>query len=120
MRLVMIQSQRLFVTYQYLLPVLKNICDDKEEGPVLLHVVTHKGHGYPPAEESDDKYHGVAKFDIVTGKQHKPKPNAPSYTSVFAKGLVAEAREDNRIVAITTSVRRSVRCRRPPADRRLS
>ena len=85
----------------HLLPVLKNICDDKEEGPVLLHVVTHKGHGYPPAEESDDKYHGVAKFDIVTGKQHKPKPNAPSYTSVFAKGLVAEAREDDRIVAIT-------------------
>ena len=85
----------------HLLPVLKNIRDDKEEGPVLLHVVTHKGHGYPPAEESDDKYHGVAKFDIVTGKQDKPKSNAPSYTSVFAKGLVAEAREDDRIVAIT-------------------
>jgi 1-deoxy-D-xylulose-5-phosphate synthase len=85
----------------HLLPVLKNIRDDKEEGPLLLHVVTHKGHGYPPAEESDDKYHGVAKFDVVTGKQHKPKPNAPSYTSVFAKGLIAEAREDDRIVAIT-------------------
>ena len=85
----------------HLLPVLKNIRDDKEEGPVLLHVVTHKGHGYPPAEESDDKYHGVGKFDIVTGKQHKPKSNAPSYTSVFAKGLIAEAQVDNRIVAVT-------------------
>ncbi|MDP6787193.1 MAG: 1-deoxy-D-xylulose-5-phosphate synthase [Rhodospirillales bacterium] len=85
----------------HLLPVLKNIRDDKEEGPVLLHVVTRKGHGYPPAEESDDKYHGVAKFDVVTGKQHKPKSNAPSYTSVFAKGLIAEARKDDRIVAIT-------------------
>ncbi len=85
----------------HLLPVLKNIRDDKEDGPVLLHVVTHKGHGYPPAEESADKYHGVAKFDVVTGKQDKPKSNAPSYTSVFAKGLIAEAREDDRIVAIT-------------------
>ncbi|HJO97208.1 MAG TPA: 1-deoxy-D-xylulose-5-phosphate synthase [Rhodospirillales bacterium] len=85
----------------HLLPVLKNIRDDKEEGPVLLHVVTRKGHGYPPAEESDDKYHGVVKFDVVTGKQHKPKSNAPSYTSVFAKGLIAEAREDDRIVTIT-------------------
>ena len=85
----------------HLLPVLKNIHDDKEAGPLLLHVVTQKGHGYPPAEKSDDKYHGVAKFDVVTGKQHKPKPNAPSYTSVFAKALIAEAREDDRIVAIT-------------------
>ena len=85
----------------HLLPVLKNIRDDKEDGPVLLHVVTHKGHGYPPAEESADKYHGVAKFDVVTGKQDKPQSNAPSYTSVFAKGLIAEAREDDRIVAIT-------------------
>ena len=85
----------------HLLPVLKNIRDDKEDGPVLLHVVTHKGHGYPPAEESADKYHGVAKFDVVTGKQDKPQSDAPSYTSVFAKGLIAEAREDDRIVAIT-------------------
>ena len=85
----------------HLLPVLKNIRDDKEDGPVLLHVVTHKGHGYPPAEESADKYHGVAEFDVVTGKQDKPQSNAPSYTSVFAKGLIAEAREDDRIVAIT-------------------
>ena len=88
----------------HLLPVLKNIRDDTEPGPVLLHVVTQKGHGYPPAEESDDKYHGVAKFDVVTGKQHKPKPNAPSYTKVFAESLIREAQEDERIVAVTAAM----------------
>ena len=86
---------------EHLLPVLRNIRDDKEPGPVLLHVVTQKGHGYLPAEASADKYHGVSKFDLVTGKQDKGKPNAPSYTSVFAKALIAEAEEDDRIVAIT-------------------
>jgi 1-deoxy-D-xylulose-5-phosphate synthase len=88
----------------HLLPVLKNIREDKEPGPVLLHVVTQKGHGYPPAEESDDKYHGVAKFDIVTGKQDKPVPNAPSFTRVFGQALVQEAEDDDRIVAVTAAM----------------
>ena len=86
---------------EHLLPVLKNLRDDKEAGPMLLHVVTQKGHGYPPAEESADKYHGVGKFDVVTGKQHKSAPKAPSYTSVFANALIKEAEEDESIVAIT-------------------
>ncbi len=86
---------------EHLLPVLKNLRDDTEAGPMLLHVVTQKGHGYPPAEESADKYHGVAKFDVVTGKQHKSAPKAPSYTSVFANALIKEAEEDESIVAIT-------------------
>ena len=88
----------------HLLPVLKNLRDDKEPGPVLLHVVTEKGHGYKPAEESADKYHGVSKFDVVTGKQHKAIANAPSYTSVFAKALIAEAKDDDKIVAITAAM----------------
>jgi 1-deoxy-D-xylulose-5-phosphate synthase len=88
----------------HLLPVLKNIRDDHEPGPILLHVVTQKGHGYGPAERSADKYHGVVKFDVVTGKQHKPKANAPSYTGVFAKALVAEAKMDEKIVAITAAM----------------
>ncbi|MAO55070.1 MAG: 1-deoxy-D-xylulose-5-phosphate synthase [Rhodospirillaceae bacterium] len=88
----------------HLLPVLKNLRDDKEPGPVLLHVVTEKGHGYKPAEESADKYHGVSKFDVVTGKQHKAVANAPSYTSVFAKALIAEAKDDDKIVAITAAM----------------
>ncbi|MEE9316748.1 MAG: 1-deoxy-D-xylulose-5-phosphate synthase, partial [Rhodospirillales bacterium] len=88
----------------HLLPVLKNLRDDKEPGPVLLHCVTEKGHGYKPAEASADKYHGVSKFDLVTGKQDKPKSNAPSYTSVFAKGLIAEAEVDDKIVAITAAM----------------
>jgi 1-deoxy-D-xylulose-5-phosphate synthase len=88
----------------HLLPVLRNLRDDEEKGPVLLHVVTEKGHGYTPAEESADKYHGVSKFDVVTGKQHKPKANAPSYTNVFAKALIAEAEADERVVAITAAM----------------
>jgi 1-deoxy-D-xylulose-5-phosphate synthase len=88
----------------HLLPVLKNLRDDKEPGPVLLHCVTEKGHGYKPAEASADKYHGVSKFDIITGKQEKPKSNAPSYTNVFAKALIAEAEADDRIVAITAAM----------------
>ena len=86
---------------EHLLPVLKNLRDDTEAGPMLLHVVTQKGHGYPPAEESADKYHGVGKFDMVTGKLHKSAPKAPSYTSVFANALIKEAEEDESIVAIT-------------------
>ena len=85
----------------HLLPVLKNIRDMDEATPVLLHVVTEKGHGYKPAENSADKYHGVSKFDVVTGKQNKPPPNAPSYTGVFAQALIQEAEKDDKIVAIT-------------------
>ena len=85
----------------HLLPVLKNIRDMDEATPVLLHVVTEKGHGYKPAEKSADKYHGVSKFDVVTGKQNKPPPNAPSYTGVFAQALIQEAEKDDKIVAIT-------------------
>ena len=88
----------------HLLPVLRNVRDDEAEGPILVHVVTQKGKGYPPAEESADKYHGVSKFDVVTGTQDKPKPNAPSYTKVFAESLVKEAAKDDKIVAITAAM----------------
>jgi 1-deoxy-D-xylulose-5-phosphate synthase len=88
----------------HLLPVLKNIREDKIAGPVLLHVVTHKGHGYGPAEKSSDKYHGVSKFDVVTGEQVKAIANAPSYTSVFAKALIDEATNDDKIVAISAAM----------------
>src|SRR5438034_2003541 len=87
----------------HLLPVLRNVRDAKE-GPILVHVVTQKGKGYAPAEASDDKYHGVVKFDVATGKQAKPKANAPSYTKVFGESLVKEAKKDNRIVAITAAM----------------
>ncbi len=87
----------------HLLPVLKN-ARDARQGPILVHVVTKKGKGYAPAEESDDKYHGVAKFNVVTGAQVKPKANAPTYTRVFADSLIAEARKDERIVAITAAM----------------
>lgn len=86
-----------------LLPVLKNVRDTKQ-APILVHVVTQKGKGYAPAEASSDKYHGVAKFDLVTGAQHKPKPNAPGYTKVFAKGLIEAAKKDKKIVAITAAM----------------
>jgi 1-deoxy-D-xylulose-5-phosphate synthase len=86
-----------------LLPVLKNVRDEKNSGPVLVHVVTQKGHGYAPAEESDDKYHGVAKFDVKTGTQSKGV-SKPSYTSVFAKALIAEAHADEKIIAITAAM----------------
>ena len=89
--------------YNQLLPVLKNVRDAKQ-GPILVHVVTRKGKGYGPAEESDDKYHGVAKFNVVTGAQVKAKSNAPSYTKVFGQSLIEEAREDESIVAITAAM----------------
>jgi len=85
----------------HLLPVLRNVRDSKEGGPILLHVVTEKGHGYAPAEKAADKYHGVNKFDVVTGKQAATISNAPSYTSVFANALIKEAQKDPKIVAIT-------------------
>jgi 1-deoxy-D-xylulose-5-phosphate synthase len=88
----------------HLLPVLKNVRDSDEARPVLIHVVTKKGHGYGPAEQSADKYHGVTKFDVVTGAQAKPKATAPSYTNVFAKALIAEAEADDRVVAITAAM----------------
>ncbi len=85
----------------HLIPVLENV-RDAEEGPILIHVVTQKGKGYGPAEASADKYHGVSKFDVVTGKQDKGKGGGPpSYTAVFADALIAEATADKRICAIT-------------------
>ena len=88
---------------EHLLPILKNV-RDTHHGPVLIHAVTQKGKGYPPAEGARDKYHGVAKFDVVTGKQAKPKANAPSYTNVFATSLIREAEHDDRIVGITAAM----------------
>ncbi len=89
---------------EHLLPVLKNARDAKLDRPVLIHCVTQKGKGYGPAEQSADKYHGVAKFDVITGTQVKAAANAPSYTSVFAKALIAEAEADDKIVAITAAM----------------
>ena len=86
-----------------LLPVLKNVRDARQ-GPILVHVVTKKGKGYAPAEASDDKYHGVSRFNVVTGAQVVAKPKAPTYTRVFADSLVAEARKDEKIVAITAAM----------------
>ncbi|RNJ51459.1 1-deoxy-D-xylulose-5-phosphate synthase [Methylocystis hirsuta] len=87
----------------HLLPVLKNV-RDKDDGPVLVHVVTQKGKGFGPAEESADKCHAVNKFDVATGIQIKPKANAPTYTNIFAKALIAEAEHDDKIVAITAAM----------------
>jgi len=87
-----------------MLPVLKNVRDFKETGPILVHVVTQKGKGYAPAEATKDKYHAVNMFDVVTGKQVKPKPNAPVYTTVFAESLVKEAQKDDKIIAITAAM----------------
>lgn len=89
---------------EHLVPVLKNVRDDQAEGPVLVHVVTQKGKGYEPAEQSADKYHGVGKFNVVTGALDKGKANAPSYTKVYAKSLITEAHQDDRIVAITAAM----------------
>ena len=87
----------------HLLPVLKNV-RDMHGGPVLVHVVTKKGNGYPPAEAADDKYHGVSAFDVITGAQAKPKSNAPAYTKVFGDALLEAARGDKKIVAITAAM----------------
>ena len=86
-----------------LLPVLKNVRDARQ-GPILVHVVTKKGKGYAPAEASDDKYHGVNRFNVITGAQVAAKPNAPSYTKVFAQSLIEAARKDDKIVAITAAM----------------
>ncbi len=87
----------------HLLPVLRNV-RDADNGPILVHVVTRKGKGYPPAEAAPDKFHGVGRFDVVTGRQAAPVSNAPSYTRVFANSLIAEAEKDDRIVAITAAM----------------
>jgi 1-deoxy-D-xylulose-5-phosphate synthase len=87
----------------HLLPVLKNV-RDMQDGPILVHVVTQKGKGYPPAEASADKYHAVVKFDVATGAQAKAKPNAPNYQNVFGQSLVKEAEKDDKIVGITAAM----------------
>src|SRR5918998_1491580 len=86
-----------------LLPILKNV-RDCGTGPILVHVVTQKGKGYAPAEAATDKYHGVVTFDVVTGAQAKPKANAPAYTKAFGESLVGQARDDDRIVAVTAAM----------------
>jgi 1-deoxy-D-xylulose-5-phosphate synthase len=88
---------------EHLLPVLRNV-KSARNGPILVHVVTQKGKGYPPAEASPDKYHGVVTFDVVSGAQAKSKPNAPSYTKVFGQSLIAAAREDDKIIAVTAAM----------------
>ena len=84
-----------------LIPVLNNVKNSKYEGPILIHAVTKKGKGYKPAEDSRDKYHGVSKFNVVTGEQSKSKTNIPSYTKVFANTLVKHAENDTKIIGIT-------------------
>ncbi|MDC1475995.1 1-deoxy-D-xylulose-5-phosphate synthase [Pelagibacteraceae bacterium] len=84
-----------------LIPVLKNVKNSKYDGPILIHTVTKKGKGYKPAEDSRDKYHGVSKFNVVTGEQTKSKTNLPSYTKVFANTLVKHAENDTKIIGIT-------------------
>ena len=88
---------------EQLIPVLENV-RDADNGPFLVHVRTQKGKGYAPAEASKDRYHGVVKFDVSTGKQHKTASNAPSYTKVFGESLVKEAKKDDKIVAITAAM----------------
>jgi 1-deoxy-D-xylulose-5-phosphate synthase len=87
----------------HLLPVLRNVRDAKQ-GPILVHVVTQKGKGYPPAESSADKYHGVVKFDVATGLQAKSSARAPAYTKVFGEALIKQAEKDPKIVAITAAM----------------
>ncbi len=88
----------------HLLPVLRNARDADDAGPILIHAITKKGHGYAPAEASPDKYHGVQKFNIVTGEQARAPKGPPSYTSVFSDALIAEAEADPSIVAITAAM----------------
>ncbi len=88
----------------HLLPVLRNLRDNPAQGPFLLHAVTQKGKGYAPAEASSDKYHGVVKFNVVTGEQMKPPPGPPAYQKVFAAALIAEAEQDERIVAVNAAM----------------
>lgn len=87
-----------------LVPILKNVRDNDVYGPVLIHAITQKGKGYAPAENSADKYHGVAKFDVVSGQQQKAKALAPSYTNVFAETFIQAAEKDDKLVAITAAM----------------
>jgi 1-deoxy-D-xylulose-5-phosphate synthase len=87
----------------HLIPVLENVRDTRN-GPILIHVVTKKGKGYAPAEASADKYHGVSKFNVLTGEQKKSNSKAPQYQKVFGESLIAEARQDERIIAITAAM----------------
>ena len=88
----------------HLLPILRNLRDTDHQGPILLHVVTQKGKGYAPAESSPDKYHGVVKFNVITGEQAKAPPGPPSFTKVFANALIAEAEANEGIVAINAAM----------------
>ncbi len=87
-----------------LLSILRNVRDNKTDGPILIHAITKKGKGYAPAENAPDKMHGVAKFDVVTGNQFKPKSTLPSYTKIFAKELITCAKRDDKIVGITAAM----------------
>ncbi|MDU8927913.1 1-deoxy-D-xylulose-5-phosphate synthase [Alisedimentitalea sp. MJ-SS2] len=89
--------------FDQLLPVLRTV-KERATGPILIHVMTKKGKGYAPAERADDKGHATAKFDVVTGKQHKAPSNAPSYTSVFGQTLVDLAAQDDKICAVTAAM----------------
>jgi len=89
---------------EHLLPVLRNVRDARSGGPMLVHVVTRKGNGYPPAEKATDKFHGVGSFNVITGDQPKKTSNAPSFTSVFANSLIKEAKLDPKIVAVTAAM----------------
>ncbi len=88
----------------HLLPVLRNLRDAEDAGPILLHVITQKGHGYAPAEATPDKLHAVAKFNVITGEQVKAPAGPPTYTKVFADALVSEAERDSRVCAITAAM----------------
>ena len=88
---------------EQLLSIFRTV-KDRLDGPVLIHTITQKGKGYPPAEASNDKYHGVGKFDVVSGKIKKSVQNAPSYTNIFAESLIKEATFDDKIVAITAAM----------------
>jgi len=90
--------------FNSLLPVLKNVRDSKHQGPILIHVVTEKGKGYEPAETASNKMHSVGKFDIATGKQQTLTSGETTYTDVFSKTLIAEAKKDDKIVAITAAM----------------
>jgi len=84
-----------------LVTILENVKNSNHQGPILVHAITKKGKGYKPAEESGDKYHGVSKFNVLTGEQSKGKSKAPSYTKIFANTLIKHAENDTKIVAIT-------------------
>ena len=88
---------------EQLLNVLRTV-KSRATGPMLIHAITKKGKGYAPAEQSADKYHGVAKFDVISGKQHKSPSNAPSYTKVFAEQLIKQAEADDKITAVTAAM----------------